>query len=540
MYPQSTHPEPYPVQLALQGGGAKICTLLAAVEAIQLLERDRIIKVKRIAGTSAGALVGCLFAAGVDMNLMRRHLQRYNQKQLARLFPPPSALRLLRLVKSGHPLWETDPLVKELEPIFREKGVYTLGDTIKKTGVEVIVVASNLAESSKIVYREPDKSIIQAILDSCGLPYCFRVWNRDDSPVIVDGGICDNLPSEELEPFQDEDGPVLGISFTPTSTKSPNNLKEFTVALLNTAINNSMKRAKRRLGSDRVFCIDTNIGTFDFSKAVKEGLEAQYDLIKEQAKNFFTNFVQTRSDQSQTEIVSSEAWKEQNVSMMERLFHVYKTQHLPTKLIYKRCSLIVQANCMVTDPLSNFFQAPDFVSYSLQFETGDSPIYCHGFSLSESQHKSAPTETELSLWNNKTNETHEIISLPMRDSSRPTKKQLFLSFIPVLPPNSGPYTLRCKDVVYDFMSGLKSAKKDELKLTPLRVAGAVEKIDLVVFLPKALQQATMYAKPGSPGGKEMTPAELGRLYEPPPGFRALGWSGEGIAPMTQFGVDIVV
>lgn len=375
--------QPYPIQLAIQGGGAKICALLAAMEAVQTLEKNNVIKVKRIAGTSAGAIVGCLFAVGVEMSEVRDHLKHYkDSKQLARLFPPPSPIRVIRRLGMGRPLWDTRHLVRELEHFLRKKGAFKLGDT-RRNGVEVIVVASNLAESSKLVYDDDDKDIIPAVLDSCGLPFCFRVWNRDDSPVIVDGGICDNLPSEELEPFQDKDGPVVGISFAPTVGKSPNSLKEFTVALLNTAINNSMNRARRRLGSDRVFCIDTGIGTFDFTKAVNEGLYSEYDVVKEKATKFFTNFVQTAEAKgaASKEVVSSEAWKEQSASIMERLYHVYKSQHLPTKLSYKHCSLVVQANCMVTDGGSEFFGAPDYVSYKLQFETGEAPVYCHGFSL---------------------------------------------------------------------------------------------------------------------------------------------------------------
>src|SRR5687768_4109428 len=66
---------PKQIQLALQGGGAKIYALIAALKAVEdaaaVKDGSSQIKVSRIAGTSAGALVGCLYAAGVPVDAMR-------------------------------------------------------------------------------------------------------------------------------------------------------------------------------------------------------------------------------------------------------------------------------------------------------------------------------------------------------------------------------------------------------------------------------------------------------------------------------------
>jgi len=45
---------PVPIQLALQGGGAKITYLIAALEALQELEQAGKVKVTRIAGSAGG------------------------------------------------------------------------------------------------------------------------------------------------------------------------------------------------------------------------------------------------------------------------------------------------------------------------------------------------------------------------------------------------------------------------------------------------------------------------------------------------------
>ena len=63
-------PEPMNIQISFQGGGARLALLLAAAEAIRELESgpEPLIKVTRIAGTSAGAIIGAFLAGGLDLN----------------------------------------------------------------------------------------------------------------------------------------------------------------------------------------------------------------------------------------------------------------------------------------------------------------------------------------------------------------------------------------------------------------------------------------------------------------------------------------
>ena len=61
-----------PVQLAFQGGGAKVVALLAAAEAIQDACRQNLISVSRVSGTSAGSIVACLLAGEINIGEVRR------------------------------------------------------------------------------------------------------------------------------------------------------------------------------------------------------------------------------------------------------------------------------------------------------------------------------------------------------------------------------------------------------------------------------------------------------------------------------------
>ncbi len=522
--------KPFAIQIAIQGGGAKICSLIAAMDAVQELEREGVVKVTRVAGTSAGAIVGCLFAADIPMEVVKVRLQSFNPPQLSQMFPAPGLKNLTRL-SFGKPLWKPDALAKELDRFFGQRAkVFTLGDLRAKKNVDVYVVAADLTESRKLVHHDPSKKIVEALLDSCGLPYCFRTWSKSGSAVVVDGGICENLPSDELVGFEDKDGPTIGFSFDPVRGRAPSSFKDFSIALLDTAMSNSMSRARQRLGTDRVFSIATNIGTFDFGKAIDEGLGVQYDLVKQQAAKFLREFVSSKL--AKIGKISGDAWQEQNMTMMKSLGEVYRIQHEPSKLKYLECSLVVQGNSIGGD-----HKQPDYVWNVMKFATLNDPIYCHAISLTESDNPAAGDTAEFSVLEETTKTSIDIRSMPIRDSVVPTRRGLLLSFLPVLKKNSGPYALTITDASQDFLKPLIESRIDELVIAPLRATGLIDRMDLVLLWPKGAGQVSMVPKDGTVLGKKMTSLEL-RDYSRPAGFDIIGWRGENIPAGQEFGVNL--
>jgi predicted acylesterase/phospholipase RssA len=77
---------PQKVQLAIQGGGAKIVDLMATLEAIEELEKEGRLKVTKIAGTSAGSIVGAFFAAKIPMDTIRTNLREGGGKNYSVAF----------------------------------------------------------------------------------------------------------------------------------------------------------------------------------------------------------------------------------------------------------------------------------------------------------------------------------------------------------------------------------------------------------------------------------------------------------------------
>jgi predicted acylesterase/phospholipase RssA len=143
------------IQVAIQGGGAKIWALLAAIEGLQELEAENVLRVTRIAGNSAGAIVACIFAGRIPANSVRTILKMQFGEKLVRLFPRPSPLNILRLFLTGKPLWDENALGKVLASLFNEHHLF--------------------------------------YFDSSGIPFCFRTWRHTGGCVIVDGGLCENI-----------------------------------------------------------------------------------------------------------------------------------------------------------------------------------------------------------------------------------------------------------------------------------------------------------------------------------------------------------
>jgi predicted acylesterase/phospholipase RssA len=523
---------PKKIQLAIQGGGAKLILLMAALEALEGLRNQQKLSVTRLAGTSAGAIAGCLFAAGVPMGEAKaKFVNEFNE--VGQFFPPASYWHCFWRFYRHRPLWNAEPLRRFLRDLFKSKSMATFGDIRTKTGTEVIIVASNLGTSKKVVYKGDEQDIVQSLLDSCAIPYCFRVWNRSDNPVIVDGGVCENLPSEELEQGEAEYGPVTAISFPHPSSKSPTNFAEFSAALLNTAIDHSVSRVKLRLGEDKVFSITSraDIGTFDFESAMDFAESDTYDHVREKSEAFFMRFVTPK----EANTVVGDPWRVQNIAIMEKLGLLYRRQHADSKVSYLHCRFVVQANCLVEDSNDKWSKFGDLVRYSLVHRTLSEPIFCQRFSLLQTDHPTSLSNMEFSVldWDNNPIDT---TSLPVRDPRFPDKRALLLFFLPPLPPNSGPYTIEFTDEVNGFMDPLKGGK-DELVVDPNRAEGKIGRIDWVLHVPVQFEKARLANKPGEKFGHRMMPDELHGRYPSPKGFRTVGWTAEDQEPR-KIGVDI--
>jgi hypothetical protein len=434
-------------------------------------------------------------------------------KSLASRFSKPSTFRLMSSVAMGRPFWDSRVLGDTLQSIFENAGVHTLSDLAKK-GTEVLVIATSLSESQRVVHRG-DVSIVNALLDSAGIPFCFRTWKHGP---IVDGGLCENLPLEELIVDTHNYGPVVAVSFEPSWHATPTSLYNFSLSLLDTAINNSVERARRRLGSESLFQVHAQVGTFEFQKAIGR-LGHDYDQEYERARKFFKNFVLTHRRR-----LTGDPWSNDNVNFMKTLGKVYEIQH-QTPLHYKSCEFVVTANCLLEQEKDE----ADEVFYQVTFHTLDQPIYCYRLALTDSRTTSSVLSESTWQVTGPGNREIAAMHLPAVDPRTAEGRYLLLFFNPVLLPNSGPYTLRFRDKVFGLMKGIQENGADELQWTTRRAGMPIEEIKLVLHTPDNVRCGIEGQAKGEYGGRKMTNGELA-AFQTPHRFRSIGWIGKDIPP----------
>jgi predicted acylesterase/phospholipase RssA len=553
-------PKPIPIQLAIQGGGAKLPAILAALEAVAELEESGELFVTRIAATSAGSIAGCLFAAPVAMSVVRTHLKAKADK-FADQYRMPGVLLKAKQVVSGGPFWDVSLLKRSLVELFGQR---TMLGQLKK---DVIIVATDLKNLKKVVRASKTDPLIDSILDSCAIPLFFRTFTneKDGAALIVDGGICANLPSEELT--AGPDGEVVGISFATTIVPgNPTGVIGFSQALLNTAMEHAVLRARQQLG-DRLLTIETDIDTFDFSRAMTEGLGKEWDNCYRQAKAFFQTLVSAAVEEerrrqeaaeAEARFAADEAERAQRKAlrvqeltaalndMRAKVVHIFDRQEAPKLLVHERFSLVVAGYSLADG------SQPDVLIRKMRFQAANEPIYAYKGS-STTPANEQPVSDDFRIYDKDSNElSFQRIELEpwqkVLDGAQAIVYPMIMYFdTPLLPGDvRGPFDLVTYER-YTSVLGKLRAEDDKLSSTVIRRATPVPIVDIVLHLPKSymgtvLSGGGLYDEAGKwdefHSGTAIAPNALNREYPPPDGFFAVGWRGLNLPLGKRFGCII--
>jgi predicted acylesterase/phospholipase RssA len=516
------------VQLALQGGGAKFVALVAVLQAIEGLEANKQIKVTRLAGTSAGALAACLFSARIPMHDVRTSLREGEARRVIQSLGELSVNGMAWKLWRDRTFWDTSGFEKLLRQWFEPLGMRTLNDL----KVPVTILSTNLGGRCKHLYP-PNHSIVDAIIDSCGLPYCFRVWNKNKAPVYVDGGLCENLPSGELL-SNDNDGPVVAVSFDALAEGHPKNLKEFSLALLDSAISNSVVRARKALPESSVFTISADLGisTFDFNRALGEGLNNTYELVKTRAQVFFEKFA-TKSFEGKKE-TKFDPWTDDSSAVQQMLSSAWEIHKAYQNSLFKYvlCRIEILANSLANNG------QPDRMRAWFTFKPSGKPVHCLRFVILEPIGKEYLGRTYWIVRDENGNEI-KTTALPARDPENPDERCLLLFFNTPLLPENGIHTLFCRDYSPCILDDLAKGKGDELEYWPLRPDGTVQRIELIFIVPNGTRLVMADKEGNSPLGRRMKNNELRENIDGgDDGFESFGWVGENLTK--PFGVNVFI
>lgn len=204
-----------------EGGGVRGTALVGAVAAAE----KKGIGFRAVAGTSAGAIVASLIAAGYKAKEMRALLTETDFKKF---MDPVSRVPLWKY----YALWRRLGLYKgdEFHRWIAEKisikltGLRHNSPTFEKMPIPLTVIAADIVRQQVKVFsrrRTPDVAVADAVRMSMSIPFFFCPV-RFGKEVIVDGGVLSNFPAWAFEEERKTAPlPILGFRLQPEDVPPP-------------------------------------------------------------------------------------------------------------------------------------------------------------------------------------------------------------------------------------------------------------------------------------------------------------------------------
>lgn len=160
--------------MVLSGGGARGIAQIGVIEELQ----KRGYEITSIAGTSMGALIGGMFAAG-KMDEFKKWICSLDKMKV---------FSLVDFTLSKHGLVRGDKVLNAIKKFVPDTNIEDLKIAYSAT-------AADIENHREIVYRSG--SIYEAIRASIAIPMVITPVIRENS-IIVDGGVLNNLPISNI------------------------------------------------------------------------------------------------------------------------------------------------------------------------------------------------------------------------------------------------------------------------------------------------------------------------------------------------------
>lgn len=156
------------IGLALGSGGARG---FAHLGLLKVLEEEGI-PVHFIAGSSMGALMGCFYASGTDLEMLHKVSLQFKRKYFLDWTIPKMGF------VSG----------KKIEEFIR---LFTKNRNLEEFNIPLAIVATDISTGERVVFKEGPA--YEAVRASIAIPGIF-VPKKINGRLLVDGGVIDRVP----------------------------------------------------------------------------------------------------------------------------------------------------------------------------------------------------------------------------------------------------------------------------------------------------------------------------------------------------------
>lgn len=216
------------IGLALSGGAARS---LVHVGVLKVLSENKI-PIHFIAGTSGGALIGAMYAAGLPIETILELATKVNWRHLARVTIPRTGL------------FSMEPL----EVFLRQ---YLHHISFRDLKIPLSVVATNLLTGEEVDLNKGD--VVRAVRASCSIPQVFKPVEIEGM-MLVDGGVVNYLPADVVRKMGAEMVIAVNASARAEIRKEITNIPQVVIQVLNLVAQQNARLMERY--ADFVICPD--------------------------------------------------------------------------------------------------------------------------------------------------------------------------------------------------------------------------------------------------------------------------------------------
>lgn len=218
--------EKKPVDGVFEGGGVKGIAIVGALSAMEAAGYEFV----NLAGTSAGAIVASLYAAGYSAAELKPIINgldfsSFTDSNWIGKIPLVGAV-IDELAEKG--LYKGDAFEKIVRDLLAQKGVHTFKDLINPKHINdaddryhfrLRIIATDISRGSMLVLPQDIKSygidpenldVALAVRMSMSIPFFFKPVSLNNS-YIVDGGVLSNFPVQIFDSDGVPEWPTFGI-----------------------------------------------------------------------------------------------------------------------------------------------------------------------------------------------------------------------------------------------------------------------------------------------------------------------------------------
>lgn len=184
------------IGIALGSGAARG---MAHIGVLKVLEEEGV-RIEAVAGTSIGAFIGALYAAGVPVSQMEEVARKVDWRQLAKLLDPK--LPMTGLIDGK----KVARFMSELLPV----------RTFEELRIPLAVVATDVETGEMLIIKKGN--LLQALQAAISFPGIFTPVRFGDR-FLVDGGLRNPVPVDVAREMGAET--VIGVCAIPETNKKP-------------------------------------------------------------------------------------------------------------------------------------------------------------------------------------------------------------------------------------------------------------------------------------------------------------------------------